>query len=128
MNTKMERPFSYGGGQRAAGGLGDKVMAGINPINYTIVYILSTVGISFALIITIIAYAVIPAKKTGPNTKKIKSNMVVRIAITFVVLSVSLLICGGLGYHQGMKMGFCWTNPKACAATTGMSMAFDVFD
>ena len=85
-------------------------------------------GILFAFLITAITFAVIPATKIDPETKQRHSNTKIRIAVTFVVLSVSLLICGGIGYHQGMKMGYCWSNPKACATTTGLGMAFDVFD
>lgn len=106
----------------------DKVRASVNPLNFTIVYIMIAVGVFFALLITIITYAVIPSTKVDPVTKQRRSNVALRIAVTFVVLIVSLLICGGLGYHQGMKISVCWANPKYCAMTTGAGMLFDIFD
>jgi hypothetical protein len=116
----------YSGGQ--LGGLGEKLIAGINPINQTTVNIFTGIGILFACIITFITFAVVPSKKVDPETNKMKSNMMFKLAITAAVGMLSFLICGGLGYHQGKRFAFCSANPKACAATTGASMVFDVFD
>lgn len=114
--------------QSGLGRLGERMIDGINPINYTTVYICTGVGIFLALLITFITYAVVPSKKVDPTTQRVQGNMMMKLVITMVVAILSLLICGGLGYHQGKKISFCWANPKACAATTGASMMFDVFD
>ena len=108
--------------------MSEKLIAGINPINQTTVNIFTGIGILFAFIITFITFAVVPSKKVDPETNKMKGNMLFKLAITAVVGMLSFLICGALGYHQGKRIAFCWSNPKACAATTGASMMFDVFD
>jgi L-lactate permease len=114
--------------QGGLGRLGEQMIDRINPINYTTVYVYTGIGIFFALVITFIAYAITPSRKGDPDTQRVKGNMMMKLTITVIVAMFSLLICGGLGYHQGKKISFCWANPKACAATTGASMLFDVFD
>lgn len=99
--------------------------SGMKPINWTVVYVLAGVGVFFALLITGITYAVIPATKVDHDTGRRKSNIGVRLAITFVVLCFSLLICGSIGWSQGKDLATCWANPKFCAGTTAMGMAID---
>jgi hypothetical protein len=110
------------------GGLGEKLIAGINPINQTTVHLFTGIGILFALIITFIMFAVVPSKTVDPETHKMKGNMLFKLAIMAAVEMLSFLIWGALGYHQGKRIAFYSANPKACAATTGASMMFDVFD
>lgn len=77
----------------------------INPINFTFVYAMAGLGLVVATFVALVAYAIIPAYKLNPDTKKQESNMGFRVGMTGLVLVLASLICGAVGYSSGKRMG-----------------------